>query len=93
MGPLRTLPGWAWTPFAEAGFFFLVRLPALLIVLLRTALLALTFSALLVLLLTLIGHHVLLELRSMVTLPKVPDRSASRSAVICTNSEAGSMSG
>ena len=62
MGPLRTLPGWA-------GFFFLVRLLALLIVLLRAALLAPTFSALLVLLLTLIGHHVLLELRSMVTLP------------------------
>jgi hypothetical protein len=69
MGPLRTLPGWAWNPFAEAGFFFLVRLLALLIVLLRAALLAPTFSALLVLLLTLIGHHVLLEIRSMVTLP------------------------
>jgi hypothetical protein len=76
MGPLRTLPGWAWTPAAEffflthlAGFIFLVRLLALLIVLLRAALLLPTFSALLVSLLTLIGHHVLLEVRSMVMLP------------------------
>jgi hypothetical protein len=66
MGPLRTLPGWAWTPFA--GFFFLVRLLALLIVLLRAALLLPTLFVLLVLLLTLIGHHVLLEVRSLITL-------------------------